>query len=48
MAKEQDPAKFWREQSIYHQGRADFWKKISRIQAGILVGIGVITWWALS
>lgn len=39
----QDPAKFWREQSYYHQHRADVWKKIARVLAGVLVGIVIIT-----
>jgi hypothetical protein len=44
MSKEQDPAKFWREQSLYHQHRADFWKKTSRVLMGVLVGIAIVTW----
>jgi hypothetical protein len=34
---------FWREQSIYHQRRADFWAKTSRILIGVLVGIAIVT-----
>jgi hypothetical protein len=34
---------FWREQSIYHQRRADFWQKTSRVLSGVLVGIAIVT-----
>lgn len=43
----QEPAAFWREQSIYHQGRADFWKKTSRILAGVLTGVAIVVLIAL-
>jgi hypothetical protein len=34
---------FWREQSLYHQQRADFWKKTAKILAGVLTGIIIVT-----
>jgi hypothetical protein len=34
---------FWREQARYHQHRADFWAKTSRILIGVLVGIAIVT-----
>jgi hypothetical protein len=34
---------FWREQARYHQNRADFWAKTSRILIGVLVGIALVT-----
>lgn len=43
MKSEKDPAVFWRENSIYHQNRADFWKKTTRVLAGILTGIVIVT-----
>jgi hypothetical protein len=47
MAKDQDPAKFWRDNSMYHQERADFWKKTSRVLAGVLAGIIIVTFIAM-
>ena len=38
---------FWREQARYHQGRADFWQKTSRVLAGVLIGIAIVTFIAM-
>jgi hypothetical protein len=48
MKSEKDPAVFWRDNSMYHQERANFWRKTSRILAGVLTGIILVAWYALS